>query len=677
MHNSTIFEKTGQMKQKPIDSKKKTSQETTKVKQVPKAAGSFFDMIDAFLSARYSWIVWVLLGIVTLFSLILFDQRISLAGDDSSYIIRASDFIHSFKYPGFQGPLYPMLLSLVVAVFGISLVPLKIVSFIALIASFYILFRILKDRVPASILVATLLVLSVNSYLLYYASQTYNEAFYILIQTLLLLVFFNKFIDQEKGDSLISEIKRHLLLAVMLLAVTLAKNMGFSVIIAAFGYFLLKGQWKNLLYSIVAFAAVFIAFQGIRYALWGEGSLQFSTQGAGLLNKDYYNPQNGKEDFAGMIKRFSENSQLYLSKHFMYMIGFRTFQIPMTVNPISTILVYILAIAGLVLSYKKNAYIFFSGLVAGSFMLVTFVVLQSKWDQGRLIIPAFILLVLLIFSAIYYIGQFKKIRAIQIVLPILAIIIFFQTMAATTVQIKKSKAETGRYGGLTPDWKHYLQASEWAAENLPKEAVIACRKPSISFIYGKGRSFYGIMQLPSYDIERFYSTWNKEPNSIVAYSYADFSDKQLPPGMFQVLKQNMIAQFFVGDKFYFIDRLPDSLVQKTTEATTAMGITGVTSVNSMREITRLVNKPATLIYPDSLLNILIQNKVTHVLTANLRRNTLEKTGQTINTVERYMSFIDDKYPGFMTKVTQIGADDNEPASILKLDYEKTGKSFGK
>jgi hypothetical protein len=106
-----------------------------------------------------------------------------------------------------------------------------------------------------------------------------------------------------------------------------------------------------------------------------------------------------------------------------------------------------------------------------------------------------------------------------------------------------------------------------------------------------------------------------------------------------------------------------------------MGINGITAAESLREITRQENKPATVIYPDSLISILIKNKVTHVLTANLRRNALEKTGQIINTVERYMSFIDDKYPGFMSKVTQIGSDDNEPASIMKLNYDKTGRSM--
>jgi hypothetical protein len=665
------------MKEKPSDQKKKNPTGNTKSKQPAQPSGSLFDHLDSYLSKSYSWLIWVIPGIALLFSLFLFDQRISQAGDDSFYIIRAYEFVHSFKYPAFQGPLYPMVLGLVVAIFGISLIPLKIVSLLAMLAFIFLVFKVMKTRVPPTILVATMLAISVNSYLLYYASQTYNEAFYLFVQALLLLVFFTRFIDHEKADTWPAELKRHLLLACCLLAITLSKNIGFSAIIAVFGYFVLKGQWKNLLISILAFGAVFIVFQGIRYALWREEGLQFSTQASGLLNKDYYNPQNGKEDLAGMFKRFTDNSQLYLSKHFLYMVGLRTYAINLVVSPLATLSVYLLALAGLGLTYKKNAYIFFAGLLAGSFLLISFVILQAKWDQGRLIIPAVSFLILLIFSAIYYSSQVKKLRAFQFVLPLIAFIVFFSTLAATTTQIKKAQEETGRYGGLTPDWKHYIQASEWAADNLPADAVIACRKPSISFVYGKGRNFYGIMQIPSYSLDQFYNDWKKNEHSQVAYSYSDFAGKQLPPGMFDILKKNMVAQYIVGDKFYFIDRLPDSLLQRTINATTAMGISGITTFESLKAITSKASKPGMIIYPDSLLNILLKNKVTHVLTASLRRNSLENTGQTINTVERYIAFVEDKYPGLLNKVTQIGSDDNEPASIIKLEYEKVGISLEK
>jgi hypothetical protein len=66
--------------------------------------------------------------------------------------------------------------------------------------------------------------------------------------------------------------------------------------------------------------------------------------------------------------------------------------------------------------------------------------------------------------------------------------------------------------------------------------------------------------------------------------------------------------------------------------------------------------------------------VTHILTANLRRNSAVKDGMIINTVERYMAFIQEKYPKLFSKVSQVGDDNNEPATILKIEYEAYGLS---
>ena len=106
---------------KPLTS---TVKKTHTVIEKPDLLGT----LDAYFDTRMSWIIWVILGLTFVFSLLLFDSRVSLSGDDSFYIIRASDFIHSFKYPAFQGSLYPIVLSLFVAVFGINLIPLKVLS---------------------------------------------------------------------------------------------------------------------------------------------------------------------------------------------------------------------------------------------------------------------------------------------------------------------------------------------------------------------------------------------------------------------------------------------------------------------------------------------------------------------------------------------------------------------
>lgn len=656
--------------------KPKTASVTIKKKVTPAKPKSLLETLDKYLDQRLSWLIWVILGITFLFSLLLFDSRVSLSGDDSFYIIRASDFIHSFKYPAFQGPLYPMVLSLFVAVFGISLVPLKLVSVFLMLGFMYLFYSAYRSRIPSTILVFILAAVSVNSFILYYASQTYNEAFYMFVQMVPVLVFFRYFIDNEQAVTFKQDIKRHLLLALSLLALALTKNVGYSAVFAVIGYFLLQGQWKNILYSIAAFAILILVFQGVKYMLWHDGGLQFSSQGSGLMNKDYYNPQAGKEDLAGFYTRLIDNSNLYLSKHFISLIGLRKISLAMSVSSVVTILIYILAIGSLVITFKKNKYLFFTGLLTGVFLLVTFVMLQTKWDQSRLIIPAVPMLLLMIFSLIYYVSERKKYKALQVVIPVLAILIFFQSFAVTAGAVKANQEISGRYGGLTPDWKNYLKASEWAATYLPKDAIIACRKPSISFVYGQGRNFYGIMQLPTYSTDIFIKNWLKDESSYMLFNYKDFYGKQLTPQLYSMLKENMLAMLFVGDTVFFADKVNDNIRDAFTEQVKSAGLNYISSVSTMRSFIN-EGKVIKLYYPDSLLNQLQNSGVTHILIANLRRNSTRKDGLIINTVERYMAFIQEKYPLIFTKVSQVGDDENEPATIFKIEYEKYGRSVKK
>lgn len=668
----TIF-----MAKNSINQKKQgTVSQTVKKANPPSASKDLLGIMDGFLDQRLGWLIWVILGITFLFSLLLFDSRVSLSGDDSFYIIRAYDFIHSFKYPAFQGPLYPMVLSFFVLIFGISLVPLKVLSLVFILGFMYLFFLAFRSRIPSSLLIVTLLAISVNSFVLYYASQTYNEAFYLFMQILVVLVFFRGFIDNEQAVTFKQDIKRHLILAVSLLALALTKNAGYSAVIAVLGYFFLRGQWKNILYSIAAFGIVMIAFQGIKYMLWSDGGIQFSTQGSSLMNKDYYNPQAGKEDLAGFLVRLIDNSKLYLSKHFVSMLGLKKVVPMMPVSSTITILIYLLSLGSLLITFKKNKYLFFTGLLTGAFLLTSFVILQTKWDQNRLIIPAIPMLLLMIFTLIYYVSKIKEYKLLQFAVPVLALLIFFQSLAVTAVTVKENQKVSGRYGGLTPDWKNYLKASEWAAANLPDDAIVACRKPSISFIYGKGRNFYGIMQLPTYSTDVFLNNWAKADSSYVVFNYADFSGKQLSTEFFSMLKENMTAMLFVGDTVFFADKINDSIKSKFYNEVKSAGFNPISSANAFKSILNQ-GKVVKLYYPDSLLSQLQNGGVTHILTANLRRNTTQKDGMIINTVERYMAFIQEKYPQIFSKVSQIGDDDNEPATIVKIEYEKYGRKVNK
>ncbi|MFZ4548976.1 MAG: ArnT family glycosyltransferase [Bacteroidales bacterium] len=659
--------------------KPKTATYTNPVTKVTKSATEPKDLLstmDGYLDRHLNWLIWVVMGLTLMISLLLFDPRVSLTGDDSFYIIRASDFIHLFTYPSFQGALYPMALSIFVAIFGISLIPLKVFSLLCMLAFIYLFFRALRARIPSTLLLISLLIISINSFVMYYASQTYNEAFYLLIQMVMIMVFFQSFVDRSGDVTFKQDIKRHLVLAISLLAIVLTKNIGYSALFAITGYFLLRGQWKNLLYSIVAFAVVMIVFQGIKYALWHDEGLQITTQGSGLMNKDYYNPQAGKEDLAGFYTRFIENSKLYLSKHFISIIGMKKVAPDMGVSAFITILIYILTVGSLIVTYSKNKYLFFMGLLAGAFLLVTFVILQTRWDQSRLIIPVVPLLLLMLFSLIYYLAIMPKLKILQIAIPVFALVVFFQSLAVTAGAIKANNEVKGMYGGLSPDWRNYLKASEWAATNLSKDAIIACRKPSISFVYGKGRNFFGIMQLPFYSTDVFYQNWAKDESSLMLFDYSDFRGKQISNELYKTLKENMLAMIFIGDTVYFADKLNDSLRNIYLPEIKTSGFNYISSVDDFK--TKIgEGKTLKLYYPDSLLDRLQNSGVTHVLTANLRRNSFQKDGMIINTVERYVAFVQEKYPEIFTKVSQVGSDDDEPAIISKIEYEKYGRSIKK
>lgn len=646
---------------------------TVKKANLISAPKDLLGIMDDFLDQRLGWLIFVILGITFLFSLLLFDPKVSLSGDDSFYIIRAYDFIHDFKFPTFQGPLYPIVLSIFVAIFGISLVPLKVMSLLFVMGFMYLFFIAFRTRIPSTLLIISLLAMSINSFVLYYASQTYNEAFYLFIQMLLVLVFFRNFIDNEEASTFKQDIKRHLLLSLCLLALALTKNIGYSAVFAVAGYFLLRSQWKNLLVSVAAFFIVIIVYHGVKYMFWSDAGLQFTTQGSGLMNKDYYNPQAGKEDLAGFLTRLIENSNLYLSKHFVSMVGFKKIVPMMTVSSLVTILIYMLSLGSLLITFKKNKYLFFTGLLTGAFLLISFLILQSKWDQNRLIIPAVPMLLLMLLALLYYVSKSEKYKMLQAVVPVVALLILFQSLAVTARSVKENQKVSGRFGGLTPDWKNYLNASEWASVNLPKEAIIACRKPSISFIYGKGRNFYGIMQLPTYSTSAFVNNWMKDDSTYVMFNYADFNGKQLNPDFFSMLKQNMSALLFVGDTVFLVDKINDRLKRDFYNEIRSSGFNCISSASGLKSILD-EGKATKLYYPDSLLYQLQNAGVTHILTANLRRNTAIKDGTIINTVERYMAFIQEKYPLIFTKVSQIGDDDNEPATIVKIEYGKYGKS---
>ena len=627
---------------------------------------SFFDRCDVFFN-RYERIwFWIIFGITLLTSVLLYDPRVSPGGDDSNYILVAHDFLKEFKFPNFQGPLYPIALSLVDVIFGMSLKAFKIFSMLCILACMYFMYRTFRNRIPSMLLFITLLFTSFNSHVLYFASQTYSEAFYMFMQSLLMFVFSTFFVSREnqhEKHTVFAELKRHILLAVVLLGVIMTRSAGYSLFIAVLGYFILYRQWKNIGWTIVCFVICLVLYQGLKYILWGELSLQGSGHGAALMNKNYYRPEDGREDLAGFIVRLWINSNQYLSRFFMIMLGLRDtytaegYFVPL--KPVITILIYLLGLTGLWFSYKQNRYLFFSGVFAGIFLIISFVILQTNWNQYRMIVPAFPVMILLLFSGVYYLLSLPKLRSFQFLLLIPTVIIFFYTLSDTSEATQKAGKIKNEYSGLTPDWLHYAQASAWAGGNLPEDAFVACRKHSISMIYGKGKKFYPVYFVKSGNFNAFYERWRADSLTYSMLTYEGRNEQ-----IYKALIGKIEGRVFLDDKSFFVvqDReFTQKLFQQYKDIIAF-------SPSEYSHLEKQARTKSSIYYPDSLLAPMRRANVTHLLTANLRLNPNIKDGQIINTVERMAYFIQEKYPTIFHSLIQFGAPDDEPAEIYQINW---------
>ena len=81
---------------------------------------SLIESLDNWFAKKGSGIKIAAFSLCILFSLLLFRVRMDIGGDDSGYVLRAYDFIHKGAFPSLQGPLYPLVLSIFISLFGIK-----------------------------------------------------------------------------------------------------------------------------------------------------------------------------------------------------------------------------------------------------------------------------------------------------------------------------------------------------------------------------------------------------------------------------------------------------------------------------------------------------------------------------------------------------------------------------
>jgi hypothetical protein len=477
-------------------------------------AGDLYTRIGGWLESKNFFLILICTGVAL--AVMNFNARISEAHDDSLYIEAAYRYVHEFPnfYYTANAPMYPMFLALLTLVVGTNLIVFKCFSMLFFVLGAILYYKALNGRVPGILKYFVLAFLCINHLVIYYSSQTFSEAFYMLVQA----SFFYFFLKYNFGSlpltgDMKTEYKQWIVLGVLMMLLTLAKNILVFGIGAIVMFFVFRKEYRKAFHSLVSFGIFKMLYEFVKSAIWGDSAIQYKSQMGILLNKDPYDASQGQEDVAGFIGRFTDNIGLYLGKRFYQILGLMSEE-NLEASYFLAFIVLGLTFYGLYRAVKDGQHVVaFLVFFAGTIAFGTFLVLQARWDQPRFIMVHMPALLLGIFYGMYRL--LAKNQAVFVALLLLLTCSMFVSSfrrGSDNIPVVKKNLKGDIYYGYTPDWRNYLQASAWCGDSLPENSLVACRKAPMSFVYAKGKHFYPIYSVIAKDT----ATQQSDPDSALA-----------------------------------------------------------------------------------------------------------------------------------------------------------------
>ncbi|MSQ79801.1 MAG: hypothetical protein EXR21_09040 [Flavobacteriaceae bacterium] len=588
------------------------SQKETKKSTLKLLQGSFFERSEHWLGTRSTKLFWGLFAVFALLCFLQFDVRLSGANDDATYVEAGYNFTNGEYYTS-QAPLYPMFLAFPIAIWGINLIVMKLSSLIFSLVFFYFFYRGFKGRIPNLLLFTMLVITAVNYYFLYYASHTFVEAFFLALQAVFFGLFFKL---TEKIEATDFNWKKNwmawLLPSMCALLLLLAKNVALGIIPILIAYFLFRKQYKFIIISLAAFGITFGAWTGVKLAVWGNQD-NYGTQSDVIFQKDPYNAGKGKEDAKGFAARFFDNSKIYISNRLMEVLNLKNeddkgvspsmkkmgykmlnekdeTKMGIIVSSSVTIFVSLLFLLGVYWVYKNKQKFLQFTAIYVTVLIAMSFVIIHPFWAQHRYIYIFMPYVLLI---IFY-GLYctvQKVGALQYLLPLLAVWLVFANLSLNDSKIKKQ--------GRTLAAAYY---SEGGAMMTPYKAHF---KLSGALLSGDKYSGY-------------------TPDWGNYLRMCEWVSKNIPDS--QVVACRKPAEAFIyanGRHFY--------PCHKALYA----------------DSTNICN-------PDSNLNMFKNGHVKYIILSNFRLNPEQNNGQIINTIQRILGPIEQKYPGKLKQVRTEG-----------------------
>jgi hypothetical protein len=247
---------------------------------------TLFDRFENWADLNNKKILFGFLALSLLFSVLLFNARISEAHDDALYLEGGWRYVHEFPTYFYtqNAPLYVMFLGLMTKIFGFKMLLFKIMNVVFNFFAVYFFYKAFYKRIPFFVLVPVMIFVSCNHLIQYFASMTFTEAFYLFLQSLFFYFFFKLYDALQKDANGMNHLKQFALVGLFAFLIATCKSVAIVAVPVFILFFLMEKQWKNAGIALGSYLVFKIPYEIIVKLIWSAPN-QFAGQSKILLLK--------------------------------------------------------------------------------------------------------------------------------------------------------------------------------------------------------------------------------------------------------------------------------------------------------------------------------------------------------------------------------------------------------
>lgn len=409
----------------------------------------------------------------------IFDSKIDFNGDNASYFTLGKALSSGHGYVNIAHiemspenhfpPGYPFLISVVLSVFGESIMAVKLFDGLYIVSSIILIYFIaarITDNKTLAFAISVLLAL--NSHILLYSHLMMSEPAFNLMSTLTLWMIMN--IRDDKG------IFSQPALYVSIVALGISyyiRSTGLALFGGIFLWFLIKKNWK----AVAFYTAGFFMF-ALPWYLRGQ-KLGGSSYIKPLVMINPYRPDLGNASLPDYIARLTSNISRYIAREIPNS-SFPFIKVNY-VNEISLqewvlgLIILGIIVFGLIRLKKFR-------LLIMAYLLATFGILfmwPEVWTGVRFILPVMPLLLISVLFGFYelYTIITQKAGFKTTLSPFVFLFLALFNINPVRDLHKRAVAD------YPANWKNYFEIAKWIKKQGFENAVVCCRKADLFYLY--------------------------------------------------------------------------------------------------------------------------------------------------------------------------------------------------